>query len=304
MKITEMLGTPVHDAADVYFPEEKACSAPAPMPPQQSTDRRPRGIYVALGLAVAAIIGLAAGFYLSPRSAATPPLPSGTTTHSVSIPENVGSFAEFATALHLSGLASADDLSAMYVEAPPGNGSNGTWVNRTTTFSTTSLDDELFVATIAADVLELVDGAYEAAGIQYYEITISTDGARPVVVSGPARVPAPAGAPMPRTASFGDTVPPDQAAALAAFFDAYLAGEGELARYVAATGQIPAFPQHPYAGVTVSAMSADSLGRVKVQLEATTVAGSRHALEYVVDLTFEAGVWEVAGLGSSMTEGR
>ena len=197
MNITEMLGNPVGDVADVYFPEERTCSVPAPMPPQQAANRRSHGIWIALGLIIAGTVGLATGFYLSARSVAGSPSPTQPTARSVAVPTSVDSFAEFATALHLTGMATADELASMYATAPAAIGSTGLWVNHTTTISTTPLGGGLFAATIAADVLELVDGAYESAGIQYFEVTVAADRAQPIVVSGPARVPAPA--PTPET---------------------------------------------------------------------------------------------------------
>jgi hypothetical protein len=211
-------------------------------------------------------------------------------------PATVGDFAELFASLHLSGLASASDMAPLYLGEVSAAATN-TWINRSAAVGMDPLGDGLWTVTVAAEVLEMVEGAYETAGIQYFEVTVDAGGDHPVAVSAPARVPAP-GVVQTSSAipSFAVTVAPDQLTAAAAFFEAYLTGRGELARYVSATAQIPMFAEPPYESISMVGVAADSLGRVRVDLDAATARGGQHRIQYVAEMTFERGVWEVAGL--------
>ena len=218
------------------------------------------------------------------------------TADSATAPAPVGDFAELFTSLHLTGLTSPTDMAQLYSGESPAT-ATGMWVNRSAAVAIRPLDDGLWVATVAVDALELVDGAYEAAGLQYFEVTIDSSGNRPVAISAPARIPAPAASPASGASpAFAGTVPPDQLAAVTAFFETYLTGRGELARYVSTTAQIPVFATAPYESISMAATAADSLGRIRVDIDAVTASGGKQHLQYVAELTFERGVWEVADL--------
>jgi hypothetical protein len=201
------------------------------------------------------------------------------------------------TSLQLSGLADPADLVTLYTGASQATEVGGLWVNHSAAISTESLGTGYWLVTVAVDALEMQDGAYESAGIQYYEITIATDGDRPMAVSSPARVPSPAGAATPTDVPpFGGAVPADQAVATTSFLDAYLTGRGEVAHFVSPTSRIQLFPEAPYETIEVLSLGADSLGRIKADIAAATSRGGRQHLEYTLEITYQGGVWEVSDL--------
>jgi hypothetical protein len=201
------------------------------------------------------------------------------------------------TALQLSGLTDPTDLGTMYAGAPPETEDAGLWVNRSAAVATESLGDQFWLVTVAVDALEMVDGAYESVGIQYYDLTVASGGDQPMAVSAPTRIPAPAviGAPS-GVPTFGGPVPADQAVATSSFLEAYLTGRGEVARYLSPTARILLFAKAPYETVKLGSLGSDSLGRVRAQVEATTNRGGHQNLEYTLEMTFESGVWEVSDL--------
>lgn len=297
MSIAEMLGTPVRDAAEATHEAEPTCSVPPP--PDKARPERTRRIgwtWMFLVGVLALAIGFGAGAYLSSSPAAAEST-ADSIVASQTVPPAIGGFAEMVTALQLSGLADPADLATLYAGTPPTTEVGGLWINRSAAISTESLGPDYWVVTVAVDALEMQDGAYEAAGIQYYEITIATDGDRPVAVSAPARIPSPAVAAVPAgVPTFGGAVPADQAVAATSFLDTYLTGSGEVARFVSPTSRIQLFPEAPYETIEVLSLGADSLGRIKAAVAASTSRGGRQHLEYTLELTFESGVWEVFDL--------
>lgn len=295
MNITEMLGTPVADDASLDALTEPRCTIPdAPADQPEPTSRRHPRLWWPLALVAALAVGFAAGTYLAAPS--PPDLAQTQTTDSTAAPAPIGDFAELFTSLHLTGLVSPADMAQLYVGASPAT-ATGMWVNSSAAIAVRPLGDGLWVATVAVDALEMVDGAYEAAGLQYFDVTVDASGSQPVAISAPARIPAPAAAPTSGAVpAFANTVPPDQLTAVTAFFEAYLTGRGELARYVSTTAQIPVFATAPYESISIVATAADSLGRIRVDIDSATARGGQQHLQYVAELTFDRGVWEVADL--------
>lgn len=309
MNITEILGQPVRQGAEPIAVAGSRCPAQPPAEPptemrQSGTRkgfRKTRGALAALGLL---ITGLGFGRLLvpSPADAESPvvqPLPAA------SIPAPAADFAMLFTSLHLTGLTSAADMASMYPAATPGPTATGMWINREAVVAARRTHEDLWEVTVVVDAMELVEGAYEPAGLQYYTVTVDTAGDHPTAVALPARVPGPTVAHHSlATPSFDGDLPPDQAEAVAGFLDAYLTGQGEVARFAATNAQIPRFEQAPYAAVDVAAAGSDELGRVHMTIEAVTENGGRHRLEYTLETTFERGVWEVSKLVAAAPRNR
>jgi hypothetical protein len=303
MNIAEMPGVPVADSAPVNGFTKPKCSIPVTPEHEAEQGRRRRSwVWTAFALATAIALGFGVGTLVTAqRTAAASPTPR---TSLEGAPANVGSFAELFTALHLTGLAPAADMSPLYVGEPT-QAATGIWISRSAAVALAPLGEDLWAVTVAVDALEMVAGAYESVGIQYFDVAVDNSGDHPIAVSAPARVPAPGLArPSNWVPEFAGPVPPDQLAAVAAFFGAHLAGHGELARYVSATALIPTFPTPPYESVSIGEATSDSLGRVRIELDAATALGGLHRLEYVTEMTFERGVWEVSGLAPLTPEGR
>ena len=301
MNISEMLGTPIADPADIDRPPPANCALPAPVDQPQPAPRRRMGW---IGITLIAVTALAAGgfagVYLS-SDTATPPALAATSPSSPTPPPTVGSLAELVTALHLSGIAPTADMEALQVgPAPDASPPSGLWINRAAAIAAEPLGAGYWLVTVAVDALEMDNAEYEAAGVQFYEIPIATDTARPIAVTAPTRVPAPGTAAVPDDIpAFNAAVPAEQTLAIAGFLDAYLSGVGEVARFVSPTALIARFSTPPYQSVEVLSLGSDSLGRVQAVIEAQTQRGGRQILEYTLEMTFESGVWEVSDLVSA-----
>lgn len=294
MNITEMLGTPVNDPPEFDSPAGPACVTTTP--PQPAAPRQPpriRLVWVAL-VAAALLVGTASGWYLATATAESAPAEIAQPADVASA--HVGDFAEMFTALHLSGRSPTEEPDVMYSRTSPS--ATGTWINQSAAVLVEPLTLGFWNVVVAVDVLELVDDAYESAGIQYFGLTVDASGLYPVAVSAPARLPAPISAATPGLTLFTDTVPTDQADTVTHFLSGYLTAQEETARYVTPTARIRPFPAPPYESISIASIGSDSQGRVSVSVAATTPTGAVHMLQYTAEMSFEAGVWEVSALTS------
>lgn len=293
-----MLGTPVRDVAEPDDPIRTPCSLPE-LPGIATKERAPRNRWIwGFVATISALgVGIGAGSYLA-HTPTPDPAPVAPTAPQAPVPASeVGSFAELVTSIHLSGLADPADLAPLYTGRSAPAGTTGLWANQTAAVTSTSLGEGFWQVTVAVDTLELVEGAYEWAGVQYYEVTVAELDGQPVAVSGPSRIPGPAAAPTPSgMPNYNAAVPADQTAAAISFLNAYLTGNGEIARFVSATARIAPFAEPPYASIEIRDLGTDSLGHVNVLIEATTDRGGHQALEYTLEMSFESGVWEVSNL--------
>ena len=296
MTIAATLGAPVSDPTDPIRPPSEPCSLPTREErPEIAPPARRHLLWSALAGTVALCVGTALGVYAIPRKAE--PTAAATSTAVAEVPAGVAGFAELFVATHLSGIASEDDLAALY---PGGGGpleAGGLWANRAATIAGRVIDEGVWRVTVAVDLLELMDGAYQPAGIQYYTVMVAQTVEQPVALSAPSRTPAPHNLQRPPGAArYAASVPPDQARAVADFLNAYLTGNGEVARYVAPPARIALFPTPPYVSVEITNLGADSLGWIRAQVTTTSANGASQALEYTLEMTQESGVWEVLAL--------
>jgi hypothetical protein len=216
----------------------------------------------------------------------------------------VAGLAELFVATHLSGVATEEDLMTLHPTGTPADGASGLWVNSAVAVDGTAIGDDVWRMTVAADVLEMIEGAYEPAGIQYYTVTVAETAAQPVALTAPSRIPPPGNMVQPVTAArFAGAVPPDQGNAVTEFLNAYLTGQGEVARYMAPTARIALFSAPPYASIAMESQGSDSLGRVRARLTATTAGGATQTLEYTLEMTHSGGVWEVLTLAPMAPQG-
>lgn len=160
-------------------------------------------------------------------------------------------------------------------------------------------------------------GAEEKASgptvVRYFAVPVVVSdrarGAGGFTVTGPpAQVAAP-GLAVVKESRFEDQVPDDGALAstLGGFFEAYLAGVGEVGRYLSPGTELAAVKDSGYVSVAVDQAVADSgvaagavpgdgvVVRVQVHVTASDGAG-RWPLMYAVAVTARAGRWEVSAL--------
>ncbi|MFI9772066.1 conjugal transfer protein [Streptomyces sp. NPDC052415] len=164
--------------------------------------------------------------------------------------------------------------------------------------------DDAWSVTVAAQ--------YSDGAVRYYVVPVTADRAgasftvtgAPGVVAGPARAEAPA-------SPYGVRVPEgDLSASIGEFLAAYLAGAGEVDRYLAPWVSLSPVSPAPYAAIAVQHVSAveEAAAAEAVPADGTKVrvlahvearnAGGRWPLAYELALTARSGRWEVAALAS------
>ncbi|MDJ0496926.1 MAG: conjugal transfer protein [Acidimicrobiia bacterium] len=296
MTIAESLGAPVSDPADPIGPTPDPCPLPTQGKRRETADRTRRHLlWSALVGAVALCVGTAIGTYAIPHQGAL--IPSARFSTAVAVPADVAGFAELFVATHLSGIASEDDLAVLYPAGRAPVSASGLWANRAATIGGSLVAENVWRLEVAADVLEMVDGVYQPAGIQYYSVMVGLTATQPVALSAPSRTPAPTQPhPLPGASRYAASVPPGQAEEVAGFLRAYLTGNGEVATYLAPAATIALFSAPPYLSVEITSLDADPMGRIRAQLTTTSAHGASQTLEYTLEMTNESGAWEVATL--------
>ena len=294
MNITEIIGEPVADRGTFAPASGRACDHVASPEPEPAEPSRRAAAVIALIVVGTLAAGMAIGTML-PVSRSGGPVPATSGLAGSPAPSHVGDVAALALQLHLTGLSEPSQV----LTAAPGSSDSptGIWVNASAAIASKPLGNDQWQITLAADVMELVDGTYESAGIQYFQMAIGAGSGSPTALTPPARIPPPQLS-IPDTTRFSGAVPADQATAVTAFLEAHLTGTGELQRYATPTARIRSFPEPPFAGISIESLGSDSLGQVQARLLATTQRGSQLLLAYTLDMTFD-GVWEVAAIHSS-----
>lgn len=279
MSLADVLGTPVHDPVSNDGMLPQTCRVPDYPDPEavpQPTQRRPA--FVAIVVVVALAVGIAAGW--SASGLAGPNLPAAAASAAVELPSGVAGHAELYTALHLSdGLVGGEE-------------SDSVWVNQTAAIDGEQLDDHTWQVIVAVDSLELIDGAYQAADLQYFSVVVATAGGRPSAAGVPARIPAPTQVTTSESV-FAQPVPQDQAATAIGFLEQYLTDGPELNRYLATPSGVLRFTTAPYRQITSLPLGANSLGQIRVAVSATKENGITHQLEYVLTMAVDDGVWVI-----------
>lgn len=167
---------------------------------------------------------------------------------------------------------------------------------------------ESWSATVAVNVQT---SAKDAAVRRYFQVPITWRSGSLVAQALPAPVPAPATAEAPRTA-YADTAALQDplAVSVAEFFKAFLAGGGDVTRYVTPNAPIRAVEPAPFASVELSDVQTDrdlsevdqaapadgeSL-RVLVSATGTNIHKQSISFQYALTVTARANRWEVTSI--------
>ncbi|MEU0649950.1 conjugal transfer protein [Streptomyces umbrinus] len=161
-----------------------------------------------------------------------------------------------------------------------------------------------------------VAAQYTDGRLRYYAVPVAADraGATFTVTGAPAVVAGPAHAEE-RQSPYAVTVPTDSdlSATAGEFLAAYLAGAGEVARYLTPGVHLTAVSPAPYTAVTVEQVSAveDAAAAERVPADGTKIhvlaqveardVGGRWPLAYELTLTTRSGRWEITALHTGTT---
>ncbi|WP_431994924.1 conjugal transfer protein [Streptomyces griseoflavus] len=161
-----------------------------------------------------------------------------------------------------------------------------------------------------------VAAQYADASVRYFAVPVAAagDGGSFTVTGTPGVVAAPGRAEV-TTSPYGETVPQGElSSTVGQFFDAYLAGAGEVERYLAPGVRLSAVSPAPYSAVTVRQVLTieDTATTKKVPDDGTAVRVLAHVeardktgrwpLAYELDLKARSGRWDVATLTSAITQ--
>jgi len=303
--VISALGHPVADTAELPpLPVElPRCRRGEPIIPQLPAPRS-RTAHVALTVAALAVL-LAVTALVAPSG-------GGVGQGVVDIPPpGLTGYAELYVATWLTAggedgaldpfLPAAVDLAAM----EPGR----RYVTRSVAVEAVRDTERLWSVTVAADVLDLVDGAYLPAGVEHYRVGIAVDGSHLSAISLPARVAAPEPARLPSSLpALEEPVPDALLATTHGFLAALLTGDGDPDRFTApGAGIVPILPS-PYTDVTIAAAAGRTDGAemvLQITVHATAAAGHIHVMQYTLRASDNSGVWEILAIGSmTAREGR
>lgn len=180
------------------------------------------------------------------------------------------------------------------------------YASRAETVQLEAVEDDYWVVTVSADVLEQVKGTYEPVGRRYYQVGIWEAGAGQLVATGlPAQVGAPERGEAPALASSRLTTPPDGdpvAESVDAFLAAYLTGVEGVDRYLAPSVELVAPDPAPFTKAELVGVDIDGSGGrrdVAVVVTATSSGGSSQVLQYQLQMRARAGRWEVSALSGA-----
>ena len=181
--------------------------------------------------------------------------------------------------------------------------SGGLWAARTAAVGAVETSPGYWSVTVAAEVMAADrGGGWAPAGTRYYRVAVaSTPGGAALVSTGlPAEVTAPALARPPRLVfQSAGQVPVDLGDSVERFVAAYVAGDGELARYVTPGSPLRPVRPAPYAKVEISSVALDGPVapgrpvRVLASVRATDADGRVAFLAYPLALASRDGRWEV-----------
>jgi hypothetical protein len=249
-----------------------------------------------------AVSGVAALARPGPRSASAAPPTAAS-------PVAASGWAElYVSAWLAAGDGDEDQLRPFFPEVPSLTGvrSGGLWAARTAAVAAAETAPGYWSVTVAADVMAADEaGGWTPAGTRYYRVAVAStpSGAALVSTGLPAQVAAPALARSPRLVfQSAGQVPVDLGDSVERFVAAYVAGDGELARYVAPGSPLRPVRPAPYAKVEISSVALDGPVvpgrpvRVLASVRATDPAGRVAFLSYPLALAARDGRWEVTEL--------
>lgn len=175
------------------------------------------------------------------------------------------------------------------------------YVARTVSLGAEPVAEHYWSVTVGAEVLEAVEGGYRPAGVRYFTVGIREADGGYVATSLPSQVPPPVTLESPSIPMEASGLPADDrvANALGRFFDAFLAGQGELARYVGPGSGIRPLIPSPFVDTELIGLGTDDPAGprspllVSVRLSAVDGQGRGQILDYSLEIAERGGRWEV-----------
>lgn len=178
------------------------------------------------------------------------------------------------------------------------------YVSQTVSLGARSIGPGYWSVIVVAAVLGARAGSYQPLGLRFYSVGVVRVGDAYVATSVPSEVPAPTTAELPALRVGTPTFPKDDpmTQAIDRFFQAFLAGQGEVDRYTAPGSSIRAVRPAPFSSVALELLgispsdTSQTAYLVQVELRGTDPDGRQQVLDYSLELDRRAGLWEVSQL--------
>lgn len=283
--------------------EKHRAAAPTVLPLRPWTQRAAR--FALWGLVGVAATGGVAGLVRPATSDG-----ASTVVEASGVPAAVSGFAEYALRQWLTAKPdAAAALEATYIDPPeiPGVADPAQRVVSVTAVSTRQVDAYYWAVTLAAELQSPDPVTGERRDVWFFELGVVQAGDSFIAAGQPGIVPAPLATDALRSpAALPPPEPNDEiTASLDGFFQALLAGGGDVSRYLAPSTEIsavspPPFVESAVTGLSVSELAAGS-ARARVEVEGTTAEGGDWTVAYEVLLALRGGRWEVTALSGAPT---
>ncbi|MDF1596184.1 MAG: conjugal transfer protein [Acidimicrobiia bacterium] len=227
-------------------------------------------------------------------------------------PDTAGAegFAELFIAAYLgAGENSTDSLGPFLDNVSLDGVESGSWsATRTTSLGASEVSPGYYAVRVAAEVVGAgsdADGqpVWVPAGTRFYSVGVAETPTGWAVTGLPTLIPAPARVTVPDLLIDrldGLDATPGLEEMLSRFLAAFLAGDGELARYTSPSSPIVPIQPAPFLSVEIleagMAEASGGLSEVAVVVRATDIAGRAQILEYALVVEQRDGRWEVSEL--------
>jgi hypothetical protein len=219
-------------------------------------------------------------------------------------------FAQLFIATYLAaGEDSSEDPTSFLDGDSPKRVETGSWsVTRTTSLGAVEVAPGYYAVTVAAEVVAAdidTEGqpVWVPMGTRFYSVGVAETDSGWAIVGLPSLMPAPVGATSPELLidrRGGLDANPGLEEMLSRFLAAYVAGDGELARYTSPSSPIVPVQPAPFTGVEIleagMVETSDGVTEVAVLVRATNGAGRAEVLEYGLVVEQRDGRWEVSHL--------
>lgn len=265
-----------------------------------------------LAAVVCGPVGLALGFMNGqPRPAAAQvQIAEGISTHQ----QSAGEYGAAFVAAWLSATREAPGNLTDYIDkSAVGQLSPDPWVYRDLSLvSVEPIEDSTLVSVVVAANIEEFDMASESGAMiwprRYFAVTVNVTDAGMAVVGLPAPIAAPTRETTPVKLPYKEQVDTTSAArgTVEAFLGAYLAGSGDIDRYLTPGVEIAAITPAPYMNLTVLDVTSDveasdtpatgAVLHVLAVLEVTSASGQQLTTTYTLTLTARDGRWETTSV--------
>jgi len=218
-------------------------------------------------------------------------------------PAEAGGFAEMFVAAYLEAGSGQEQAVQNFYPGPAdlqGVTPGSRYASRMATVRARTAGPGYWAVTVGAEVLVLAQSGYARGGVHYYQVGVRAGPGGLVATSLPSEVPAPPlgalpGPALPRLGPPGGDAPTE---VVRRFFDAYLAGRGDLGSVVARGSGLTALTPPPFgstalAGIAFGPSGSPGARAVRAEIAGTDAGGLKEVLDYSLRIASRRGRWVV-----------